>query len=176
LELGPLDGRDTVPLVQHCESVVAIEGRSENVAATWQAMKAASLYNLTIHSANLENYELIELGRFDCVWASGILYHLPRPWELVRKIGGVTNLCLGWTHLATEMRNVAGPYGGWEQTEDDPATSLLSGLSGYSFWLTENEFVRMWADVGFSCRFYEPPQSHQNGGVAGQFIAERRDD
>jgi len=175
LELGPLDGRDTVLLARECREVIAIEGRINNVTDTRDAVYGDGLGNVDVRFDNLETCDLAVLGRFDCVWASGILYHLPAPWDLVRRIAGVSDVCLGWTHVATDERDIANGYGGWHYIEDKPETSRLSGLSGRSFWLTESEFVRMWNDVNFWCRFYSPPQPHTNGGLAGQFIAEKLD-
>ena len=170
LELGPYDGTDTVNLAWFCDELVSLEARQENIDATQARVDAAGLTNVKIIQANLELYDLAQLGKFDAVWASGIIYHLPTPWELIEQIGHVTDLCYGWTHLAETWGQEKSGFAGREYGEIDHP---LAGLSPRSWWLTPIAFVGTWLNYGFKCEFLTPPDPHPNGGLSAQFVARR---
>ena len=74
------------------------------------------------------------------------------------------------TEKVTEVRE------GWsgrpykEAGRADP----LSGMSDTSFWLSPDHFARMFHEGGFAMfRWLKPPAPHENGGLAGQFMATR---
>jgi hypothetical protein len=173
LELGPHDGRDTIHLAKHCEKLSAVEGRGENVVATQAACDRAGAYNVTLFMGDLEKFDLARLGRFDSVWAVGILYHLPRPWDLVARIAEMTDLVYGWSHCASQAAETRDGCEGdvWiEGGPDEP----LSGLSPQSFWLTPAAFERMWYRHRYhGFQWLKGPSPHPNGGLAGQFVAQR---
>jgi SAM-dependent methyltransferase len=152
LELGSLEGGHTFPLaaLPGVEQVVAVEGRPENVARAEVVRQALGVTNVRFVLGNLEELDLTTLGRFDAVYCTGLLYHLPRPWELVSRLREVSERLYVWTQCAEaavpgeEAGGYAGrtyrEWGGW-----DP----LSGLSASSFWPTREELVRLLADAGF---------------------------
>lgn len=170
LELGPYDGIDTAYLARHAESVVAIEARGENIEAARYHLERQGIANATILWGNLETYDLDALGRFDCVWASGVLYHLPNPLDLMRRIARVTGRCYGWTHLADHVDAECEGYKGRLYRE---AGDALSGLSPRSFWLLPEEFLAAWRDIGWRCEFTTEPEPNKNGDLAAQFMADK---
>jgi SAM-dependent methyltransferase len=170
LELGPLDGRDTVHLARHAAEAVAIEGRHENVKATQAACDSARLGNVKVLHADLERFDLASLGRFDCVWASGVFYHLPKPWELIARLATVTGKVFGWSHLAESGESVESGYRG--QWHAEQAGALPSGLSPRSFWVVPDDFALMFQKAGFRFQFLAPPGPHPNG-LQAQFCAEK---
>src|SRR5262249_36578015 len=99
---------------------------------------------------DLETCDFAAFGRFDVVFCCGLLYHLPRPWELLAKIASVTDRLFLSTHFTTaDPAPLArhGYPGQWvgEHGLHDP----LSGLSRQSYSPTLGGPDRMLADAGF---------------------------
>jgi len=81
LELGSLEGGHTIGLAQRpgVEQVLGIEGRAANLARALVAKEILQIGNVDFVQANLETIDLSQFGRFDAVYCSGLLYHLPEP-------------------------------------------------------------------------------------------------
>lgn len=153
LELGSLEGGHTFPLASlvGVERVVAIEGRSENVERARVVQRGLGVQDVEFVIGDLETMDIAALGSFDAVFCTGLLYHLPRPWELLRRLAVVSDRIYVWTQCADEAisGHEAGGYAGrsydeWGRWEP------LSGLSLTSFWPTRDELLRMLADAGFA--------------------------
>src|SRR5262245_58343534 len=106
LELGSLDGAHTFALaaMPGVESVTGIEGRAANLKKARFVQRKLGVRNVTFVHANLEEFDLESLGRFDAVFCSGLLYHLPRPWELLYRVAAVSEGMLLATHVTPEGR------------------------------------------------------------------------
>ena len=115
--------------------------------------------------ANLETTKLSSFGKFDAVFCSGLLYHLPQPWELLNQLTAVRPHLFLWTHCAMEQDADigCGRYRGRKQGEgglDEP----LSGLSPDSFWPTLGSLVNMLTDAGFGLvKILSNHLEHENG-------------
>jgi len=171
MELGPWNGLDSVWIAPWCDELVSIEGKSANIDVAENRCKRAGVENVRFVEGNLESFDLVSIGRFDCVWAAGILYHMPKPWELMQRIAAVTDTCFGWSHVASKASLERGGYHG--QTYHELVGTELAGVSPESFWMTSDEFVRAWKDVGFDCRWLTTPAPSPNGGLVRQFEAMR---
>jgi hypothetical protein len=132
------------------ERVVAVEGRSENVERAQVVQHALGVENAEFVIGNLETMDIAALGSFDAVFCTGLLYHLPRPWELLARLATVSERLFVWTQCADVAApgHEAGGYSGrsydeWGRWEP------LSGLSPTSFWPTREELSRMLAEAGF---------------------------
>ena len=152
LELGSCQGGGTFQLAKHAglQEIVAIEGRDYNVEKAQLVQRLLGITNVTFVDANLETFDLQSLGRFDAVYCVGLLYHLPKPWELLAKLKDVSDLIYLNTHYcrANRVSQTAGGYEGanWRESGyDDP----LSGLSHWSFWPTLNSLAKMLLAAGF---------------------------
>jgi hypothetical protein len=152
LELGSLEGGHTFALaaLAGVEHVVAVEGRTENVERARVVQRALGVDNVTFVVGNLETMDMAPLGHFDAIFCTGLLYHLPCPWELLARLAAVSGRIYIWTQCADEPvdGHDAGGYAGrsydeWGRWEP------LSGLSPTSFWPTREELVRMISDAGF---------------------------
>ncbi|HEX5503271.1 MAG TPA: hypothetical protein VFW96_11665, partial [Thermomicrobiales bacterium] len=99
----------------------------------------------------------------------GLLYHLPRPWELLDRIARASDRLFLSTHyaLADEASvTVRGLRGRMyrEYGVDDP----LSGLSPESFWPTLDSLDAMLRAAGFtSIRVISDDPAFANGPVVG---------
>jgi len=162
LELGPLEGADTINLKKFgCREVIAIEGRPQNY------VKSCIIKNLF----NLDNCHFIlgdfgysgklkweALGKFDLCVAIGVLYHVIDPAFLIKRISEIADNLYLWTHYATE-NYPHGPkmniylsdksYAGKIYEEID-LDSPLSGLQQESLWMFEDSLNRLLIDCGFS--------------------------
>ena len=90
-------------------------------------------------------------GRFDAVLCSGLLYHLPRPWELLDRLPAAAPGLLLATHYAAAGAvdtSVDGIPGHW-YTEQG-YTDSLSGLSPRSFWMTVPAIVERLRSAGYA--------------------------
>ena len=97
LELGPLEGGHTFMLEQSGANVFAIEA---NVEAFLRCLIVKNHFNL---NAKFELGDFVKsLGlrkHYDLVVASGVLYHMSDPVDLLRKIAGVSDRLFLWTHF-----------------------------------------------------------------------------
>ena len=144
LELGSCDGLMTTLLAEpdFVECVVAVEGRQASID------RAPKLDKVRYVCANLEVFDLSTLGQFDVVCCAGVLYHLPKPWELLERIAKVTNALFLDTHYAAEVVESREGYDGAPWPEGD-MRHPWAGLSPQSFWLTEGCLLDTLEKVGF---------------------------
>jgi hypothetical protein len=54
--------------------------------------------NADVRFVHLETFDLTTLGSFEAVFNGGLLYHLPRPWELLERVARVTDQLYLSTH------------------------------------------------------------------------------
>ena len=152
LELGSFEGGHTACLARFeaTTRVIGLEGRPENIARAQFVLKLFGVDNVELRHVNLEDLDLTTLGRFDAVFNVGLLYHLPRPWELLERIAGITDAMYLATHYCAEGSVDAeehGYPGYWYQEfgYDD----RLSGLAPQSFWPSRDALLAMVAAAGF---------------------------
>jgi SAM-dependent methyltransferase len=100
-------------------TVVAVEGRADNVDALRQRHPG-------VHAvvADVQTFDLGELGRFDVVHCLGLLYHLENPLAALRNI---VRVCEGVLLLETIVMDAPGT---WLAIEDEPKTvnQALAGI------------------------------------------------
>ena len=91
-----------------------------------------------------------DFGTFDAIFCSGVLYHLPEPWRLLRQFPAISPRVFLWTHycLEADADMAEAGYAGRRQSEGGP-DEPLSGLSSHSFWPTLDALRQMLVDVGF---------------------------
>ncbi len=66
-----------------------MEGRGASLARARLAQRLFGIENIELIPGNLEEVRLAELGRFDVIFCSGLLYRLPEPWRLVEQFAVV---------------------------------------------------------------------------------------
>jgi SAM-dependent methyltransferase len=175
LELGSCQGGGTFQLAKRAGSeIVAIEGRDFNVEKARFVQRLLGVTNVTFLEANLETYDLASLGRFDAVYCVGLLYHLPKPWELLKRLGDVSDVVYLNTHFcrANRASRTVDDYEGADWRESgfrDP----LSGLSTWSFWPTLKSLCDMLLDAGFLPRILETDTTAPGQSPHGTTIVAR---
>lgn len=166
LELGSLEGGHSFGLARDSdiERILAIEGRTVNIERAQFVGRLLGVDKVRFIEANLENIELADYGKFDAVFCSGLLYHLPAPWKLIAQCARASSNLFIWTHYAgdAETTIVHGFKGKWyrESGFRDP----LSGLSQESFWPTLDCLKAMLAQEGFTgIHVVEDQAEHPHG-------------
>jgi SAM-dependent methyltransferase len=168
LELGSLEGGHSFALASwpHVDQVVAVEGRQANLKRARFVQSVLGQDKVRFVQANLERLDLSSLGRFDAVLCLGLLYHLPQPWRLLRRIGRVARGLLLWTHYCEDQRAsvTREHYRGRLYREWFFAFEALSGLSPASFWPTREALLLMLSESGFTRTvILEDDPRHEHG-------------
>jgi Methyltransferase domain len=152
LDLGALEGGQAFAMARHgVDRVVAVEGRASNLEKARFMQGVLKVENVEFVLADLERVDLTTLGKFDAVFCCGVLYHLPRPWELIEKLSAISPRLFIWTHYSVESEAnlLENGYRGRAYQEkglQDP----WSGLSPTSFWPTLESLQRMLGDAHYS--------------------------
>jgi hypothetical protein len=156
LELGSLEGGHTFRLAERAK-VLGLEGRQKNIDKALYMQKLLGIRNIDFRLTNLEEDDLSSYGQFDAVMCCGILYHMPRPWLLLKQISHITNKVFIWTHYAEEANSEFEGYPGcWYPEKRYRGSRIfnksnpLSGLSAKSYWLTMDALVSILKSFGFS--------------------------
>lgn len=167
LELGSLEGGHTFALARHpaVERVLGVEARATNIARARFVQPLLHIDNADFMEADLEKADLTTFGKFDAVFCSGLLYHLPEPWKLIVQLSHVAPRLFIWTHYAEENPGnlTVNELKGREYLEgglDEP----LSGVSPKSFWLTLDSLKKVLTKAGFdSIRILHEDPKHCHG-------------
>lgn len=151
LELGALEAADTVRLAARPGvSVVAVEGRAENVARARFVVQLHGLTNVQLVQADVERFDLGSLGRFDVVLCAGLLYHLQRPWDLIRSIAEISDGLFLSTHYwggpATTFDSRGYTVKLVHEDHPEPRTRALSETT---LWFDRTSLLKALADAGF---------------------------
>ena len=99
LELGPMEAGHTWMLEQAgAASVVSIEANSRCFMKCLIVKEVVGLTRSRFLHGDFEEYLRATSERFDAVVASGVLYHMRNPVELLRNIARVTDRVFIWSH------------------------------------------------------------------------------
>ena len=167
LELGALEGAHTVILAQRpgVRRVLALEGREINLRKARFIQELFRVSNAEFAQANLENTDLTAFGKFDAVFCSGLIYHLPEPWKLISQLPAVAPNLFIWTHYAGDADSeiVAEGLRGKIHTEGG-AAEPLSGMSPTATWLTLGSLITTLNQSGYAgVHVIDNNLTHPNG-------------
>jgi hypothetical protein len=151
LELGPLEGGRTFALagLPHVKRILAVEGRRANIAKARFVQSLLGVERIQWIEANLETAVLEKLGRFDVIFSSGVLYHLPEPWQLIEQCARASPSLFLSTHFTASPIETRHGLAGTPVAEggvDEP----LSGLSPTSFWLSQESLMQVLAASNYT--------------------------
>lgn len=167
LELGSLEGGHSFALAQNSsvEKIIAIEARDKNLEKAHFIKELLEDEKVEFVKGNLEKTDLSKLGKFDAIFCSGLLYHLPKPWELIEQCCQISSRLFLSTQYAGEKEakkfsnNLRGKWyaeGSWL----DP----LSGVSKYSFWLSMGSLINILTFNGYkNINIFDNNLSHPKG-------------
>jgi hypothetical protein len=169
LELGPLEGGHTYMLHEAGASVTSIEANKRGFLKCLIVKELLKLDRARFLLGNFVPWLAAGPHRFDLVWATGILYHMSDPLELLRLIAACTDRVHIWTHyvpdtfdpseawaapiLRVEEREVAGRHvqhyvRSYLDTEETP--QFCGGTDTTSVWLRRADILDGLTRLGLS--------------------------
>lgn len=99
LELGPLEGGHTY--MMHQQGVSSITSVEANTHAFLKCLCVKEMLNMTNAHFKLGDFMHMlrqDKTKYDLVIASGVLYHMEEPIELIKLLSEITNKLFIWTH------------------------------------------------------------------------------
>jgi hypothetical protein len=102
LELGPLEGGHTYQFEQFgAAEIIAVEANVEAYLKCLIVKELLGLRRARFLLGDFAEYLRQDQGRYDLIFCSGVLYHMPDPVELIRLMAARTDLISVWTHYHT---------------------------------------------------------------------------
>jgi SAM-dependent methyltransferase len=165
LDLACLEGGFSVEFALHGASVVAVDGRLNNLAKLEFARDKLGCSQIQVVQDDVRNVTAARFGRFDAVLCLGVFYHLDAAslepflrnlWELSTRLVVIdTHISLfGGESLKIGDREYAGATQPEHGETDDPATIARRNWASLdnrtSFYLTDAALLNLLSDLGFS--------------------------
>jgi hypothetical protein len=162
LELGPLEGGHTYSLEQAgAHSILSIEASRKAFLKCLVVKEVVGLQRARFVLGDFEEYLRATHDRFDVAIASGTIYHVREPVELILNLARVTDRVFIWTQYYVKERLEAIPhmahrfgqsheaeFGGFRHTRhpyfygDFLQTSRFAGGSeAFSHWLSRDDLL-----------------------------------
>ncbi len=163
LELGPLEAGNTYNLERLGAAVLAIEANVEAYLKCLIVKEIAGLSRARFLLGDFNKFLAATSKRFDLIYCSGVLYHMPDPISLIEMMSKVTDKVFVWSHVYDEQH-----YTGAKRTKGYdarfPNIELWScdnsaSMSGSRFWggnepisrwMRAQQMVDMFKHFGFS--------------------------
>jgi hypothetical protein len=184
LELGPLEGAHSRQLEQlGAARVVAVEA---NVTAYLKCLVVKEVLRLSRTEFLLGDFSEYLRGsgeRFDLIFASGVLYHMEDPLDLIALVCGAADRCFVWTHYYDAERcpgRAAEPAsrGGFDTTYHRKAygvrgAQFWGGNRDSASWMTKAAILDAFAWFGLSDHTVVQDDPEHVNGPAFTFVARR---
>jgi SAM-dependent methyltransferase len=169
IELGSLEGGHSFALARNptVKRVLAIEGREKNIEKAKLVQKILGDKKTEFVQGDLEKLDFQQFGAFDAVFCSGLLYHLPKPWELIPKLARISPNIFIWTQISEEAK-AKKMREGWRGKiyREGGFFDPLSGLSKKSFWLSFGSLISLLTVNGYKeVKIIEHNLAHPNGAA-----------
>jgi SAM-dependent methyltransferase len=159
LDIGCLEGGFSLTLGMIAAEVVGLDIRPENLIKAEFARSVLRQDNVRFVQGDMHKLDDYDLGAFDLIIASGVLYHV-EAFRIHGFLAGLRRRCRGMllvdTHVATSAKSCFSEggydYHGRVFVEFDdalPKTSWSSMDNQHSFWLTERSLTNALVDAGF---------------------------
>jgi len=186
LELGPLEGGHTYLLEQHgASSILSIESNTRAYLKCLITKEIVNLKRARFLLGDFVPYLKHTPETYDICIASGVLYHMQKPAELIHLISKVSSKVMIWTHYYDEEQIQKNPnlktgkftdtitenYQGFEHTLHRQNYQDALGWSGFcggnedfSMWISKQDIISALKYFGFNelkVEFDEP--GHPNG-------------
>jgi hypothetical protein len=189
LELGPLEGGHTIALEVAGAKVLSLEA---NLGAYLRCLVIKNQFNLRSKFLYGDFTQFnVEGQRFDLVFASGVLYHLKNPVQMLKKFAACSDRMFIWTHyfepdlsqwnplLAHELERGKWKLDGIETVdaaglkvrmvhqsylESLGWEGFCGGTEDHSYWIYKEDLLALIESLGYSSVkvAFDNPQ-HQNG-------------
>ena len=171
LELGPLEAGHTYCLEQAgAKSIAAIEANTRAYLKCLIVKEVLQLQRAQFLLGDFEEYLRVSTDRYDAAIASGVVYHVRNPVELIHNLARVTDRIFIWTHYFVRERLAAIPhmahrvgasheadYAGFRHTLNRynygdflDTTRFAGGSEQYSHWLSRDDLLGALRHAGFT--------------------------
>jgi len=171
LELGPLEGGHSYMMQKKgAKKIIAIEANSRAFLKCLCIKEIFELDKVEFKLGDFMPFLANDKSKYDLVFASGVLYHMEKPIELLRLISMVSDKVFLWTHyydkniisrrndLAHKFSRVSlFEYGGitYEYSTQSYKNALswagfCGGPSKVSKWLTRESIIKALEQFGFT--------------------------
>ncbi len=186
LELGPLEAGHTYMLERlGAASIVSIEA---NTRAFLKCLIVKELFEL--RQARFLCGDFVEYLRsnnrfFDVCVASGVLYHMTNPVELIALLAKTTHHVCLWTHyydpnIVRCARSQEAEYGGFVHTLYSRVYGdalnwfgFCGGCNPYSYWLSRDDIIGAFKHFGLTEITIGREEPHHRNGPAFTLVASR---
>ncbi|MGB8688946.1 MAG: class I SAM-dependent methyltransferase [Microcoleus sp.] len=198
LELGPLEAGHTYMLEKlGAASITAVEASTRAYLKCLIVKEVVGLRNAHFLCGDCVEYLRSNPGKFDTCFASGILYHMTNPAELIGLIAKVSDRVFIWTHYYDEniMRSTpylsprfaektAAEYQGFkhmlyrqeygEYKGEVKAAGFCGGSSRFSNWMSREDIMSCLTYFGLTDIRINFDQPHTPHGPCFALVAMRR--
>jgi hypothetical protein len=186
LELGPLEAGHTY-ILEHAgaASILSIEASTRAYLKCLIIKEALQLKRARFLCGNFVEYLRNSKQEFDFCVASGVLYHMTNPIELIALLSRVTGYLYLWTHYCDPestdyLSSSEADHEGFHHTlyrkpygETVSTTSFCGGGNPYSNWLTEEDLFNGLKFFGFKeIRIGFDHRDHQHGPSMAIYAAQ----
>jgi SAM-dependent methyltransferase len=194
LELGPLEASHTYAMERRgAADILAIEANSH---AFMRCLIVKDLLGMRAHFLLGDFSKFLKAGnsRFDIILASGVLYHMPDPLEVIENITRATDAVAVWTHyydaailvghktldhkfdhtpIQRDFHGATFTVHEQRYLEALALSGFSGGTEGTSLWLTRSSLIEAFALLQFDVEVVleEPKHVH---GPAFAFVAKRK--
>jgi hypothetical protein len=192
LDLGPLEGGHTCMMATHgAESVTAIEG---NVSAF---LKCLIVQNALGFKANFQLGDFAEYlaetsDTYDLVVASGVLYHMIDPVQIIKDMAKISGQIFIWTHyydaeIINSRPELKAKFSETPRVIIEETKTLRTFQQNYlqalewggfcggpesaSFWLDRDSLLGLLGELGYSVRIFDEQRLHPNGPALSLFAS-----
>jgi Methyltransferase domain len=176
LELGPLEGGHSYMLERFGASrVVAVEANRRAYLRCLVVKEIFGLQGVEFVCGDFIEYLRHTDESFDLCLASGVLYHMRDPEEMLRLAARVSNRLYLWTHfydaelvrrnplVAAHFPSAHGPPFRFEYGDVRETQTFCGAGARFSQWLDRQTIVRLLTELGFDqleFAFEEPDHQH----------------
>ena len=169
LELGPFEAYNTYQFQQAgAGTVLSIESSHVNFVKCLVVQNIFSL-RATFLLGDFQEYLATTKQSFDVCWASGVLYHMTEPVELLEGISRISNTVFIWTQYY-DAAHITGEKAAFFDSALDreiqyrgrliklhyrsyleiATASFSGGADQYSYWLEKNDILYILSELGYS--------------------------
>ena len=185
LELGPLEGGHSYLLEQRgAAEIIAIEANTHAYLKCLIVKEILGLRQARFLCGDCMEFLRTARRRFDLCLASGVLYHLQQPVEMIARCAQWTDRLILWTHYfdadlleetcQTWPRNAVAThsdYAGFRHTlyrhdygDAIGSDRFIGGGGRFSYWLSRSDILAALRYFGFSdCQINFEEPYHPNG-------------
>jgi len=184
LELGPLEGAHSYMMNKmDARSITAVEANKRAFLKCLCIKEIFELANVQFLLGDFNKYLDVNKRRYDIIVASGVLYHMKEPIEVLARLVAASDRIFVWTHFYDEkivparvdakLFSALSPiyhdgkcYYGASRAYPESAiewAGFSGGATSHTTWLTLTSILDFFASAGFDVLTNFEQRDHPNG-------------